>query len=79
VDALRAQPGYQSVAPGPRHWQIFTRLCQSRQPHPGCLSRRYGDRIGRGVDHHGSGVFPLRRSPLAASFGLAVCSLWGSS
>lgn len=29
VDALRAQPGYTNVAPGPRHWEIFTQLCQS--------------------------------------------------
>jgi toxin-antitoxin system PIN domain toxin len=27
VDALRAQPSSVVVAPGPRHWTIFSRLC----------------------------------------------------
>jgi hypothetical protein len=27
VAALRAQPNCVIVAPGPRHWDIFTRLC----------------------------------------------------
>jgi toxin-antitoxin system PIN domain toxin len=26
-DALRSQPNVTVLAPGPRHWQIFTRLC----------------------------------------------------
>ena len=28
TDALRFQPHCRVLAPGPRHWQIFTRLCQ---------------------------------------------------
>ncbi len=28
VDLLRSQPNRVAVAPGPRHWGIFTRLCQ---------------------------------------------------
>ena len=28
VEALRAQPNYLSIAPGPRHWDLFTRLCR---------------------------------------------------
>jgi toxin-antitoxin system PIN domain toxin len=27
TDALRSQPGAVIVAPGPRHWDIFSRLC----------------------------------------------------
>lgn len=27
VEALRGQPNCLHVAPGPRHWEIFTRLC----------------------------------------------------
>src|SRR5512134_1138057 len=26
---LRDQPNYVHVAPGPRHWEIFTKLCQT--------------------------------------------------
>jgi uncharacterized protein len=29
VETLRAQPGCRVLVPGPRHWQIFTRLCQA--------------------------------------------------
>ncbi len=28
ADALRAQPNAVGVSPGPRHWQIFERLCR---------------------------------------------------
>jgi uncharacterized protein len=28
VAKLRAQPNYVHVSPGPRHWEIFVRLCQ---------------------------------------------------
>lgn len=28
AEALRAQPGCTIVAPGPRHWGIFARLCR---------------------------------------------------
>lgn len=28
VTKLRARPNYVRVAPGPRHWEIFVRLCQ---------------------------------------------------
>ena len=28
VDLLRSRPNRVAVAPGPRHWGIFTRLCQ---------------------------------------------------
>lgn len=27
-DALRSQPNAVSIAPGSRHWEIFTRLCR---------------------------------------------------
>jgi predicted nucleic acid-binding protein len=30
VEHLRGQPTCVVVAPGPRHWQIFTSLCQTR-------------------------------------------------
>ena len=29
VRALRSRPNCVDVAPGPRHWEIFTELCQS--------------------------------------------------
>jgi toxin-antitoxin system PIN domain toxin len=29
VEALRARPNCVEVAPGPRHWEIFTGLCRS--------------------------------------------------
>lgn len=29
VETLRAQPNCVHVAPGPRHWDIFTRLCRA--------------------------------------------------
>ena len=29
VEAIREEPGYVRLAPGPRHWAIFTRLCDS--------------------------------------------------
>ncbi len=29
TDALRAQPNCVVVAPGPRHWDVFTRLCRT--------------------------------------------------
>ncbi|MCZ7665607.1 MAG: type II toxin-antitoxin system VapC family toxin [Thermoleophilia bacterium] len=29
VEALRAQPNYLSIAPGPRHWDLFVRLCRT--------------------------------------------------
>jgi len=29
AEALRAQPNAVAVAPGPRHWGIFTRLCRA--------------------------------------------------
>jgi toxin-antitoxin system PIN domain toxin len=29
AEALRGQPNCQSVAPGPRHWDIFVHLCRS--------------------------------------------------
>ena len=28
TEALRRQPNFLPIAPGPRHWQIFTRLCR---------------------------------------------------
>jgi toxin-antitoxin system PIN domain toxin len=28
ADAFRSQPGAVPINPGPRHWQIFTRLCR---------------------------------------------------
>jgi uncharacterized protein len=28
VEMVRAQPGYVRLAPGPRHWEIFVRLCE---------------------------------------------------
>jgi uncharacterized protein len=28
VEAIRSQPGCVPIAPGPRHWDIFTRLCR---------------------------------------------------
>lgn len=27
AEAIRAQPGFTSMVPGPRHWEIFSRLC----------------------------------------------------
>jgi toxin-antitoxin system PIN domain toxin len=30
VDALREQPNCVRVVPGPRHWEIFVRLCRQR-------------------------------------------------
>jgi hypothetical protein len=29
VEAIRAEQGYVRLAPGPRHWEIFVRLCES--------------------------------------------------
>ena len=29
VEAIRRRPGYVRLAPGPRHWDIFMRLCES--------------------------------------------------
>jgi toxin-antitoxin system PIN domain toxin len=29
VDSLRRHPGCVPVVPGPRHWEIFTRLCKA--------------------------------------------------
>ncbi len=29
VEEVRRQPNCVQIAPGPRHWEIFTRLCQS--------------------------------------------------
>lgn len=29
VEALRSQPTFAAVAPGPRHWKIFTDLCSN--------------------------------------------------
>lgn len=29
VEVLRAQPNAVTISPGPRHWDIFTRLCRS--------------------------------------------------
>ncbi|MBI5368068.1 MAG: type II toxin-antitoxin system VapC family toxin [Planctomycetes bacterium] len=29
IEELRSSPGAVSLAPGPRHWGIFTRLCRS--------------------------------------------------
>jgi len=29
VDQVRGQPACVPIAPGPRHWQIFTRLCRA--------------------------------------------------
>ncbi|HKI05257.1 MAG TPA: type II toxin-antitoxin system VapC family toxin [Thermoanaerobaculia bacterium] len=29
AETLRGQPNCRTVAPGPRHWQIFTQLCQA--------------------------------------------------
>ena len=31
VEELRARPNFVSVAPGPRHWGIFTKLCRAAQ------------------------------------------------
>lgn len=28
AEALRNQPGFTSIVPGPRHWEIFSRLCR---------------------------------------------------
>ena len=28
ADALRGRPNAVAVAPGPRHWELFTRLCR---------------------------------------------------
>src|SRR3712207_305055 len=28
VETIRRQPGYVRIAPGPRHWDIFTELCE---------------------------------------------------
>jgi hypothetical protein len=29
VEAIRGEPGYVRLAPGPRHWEIFIRNCES--------------------------------------------------
>lgn len=29
AEVLRSQPNFWAVAPGPRHWRIFTQLCQA--------------------------------------------------
>lgn len=29
VDSLRTRPNAVAIAPGPRHWEIFSRLCHS--------------------------------------------------
>ena len=31
VRVIREQPGYIAVAPGPRHWDIFLRLCEAAE------------------------------------------------
>lgn len=31
AEAIRSQPGFTPIVPGPRHWEIFTRLCRDRE------------------------------------------------
>ena len=66
ADAVRSAPSAVPIAPGARHWQIFTELAsksRSRQPGAGRLPGRIGDRVRIRVDHH--------RSRLRALSGLA--------
>lgn len=41
VDALRAQPNYVSIAPGPRHWDLFVGLCRTANAKGGLVPDAY--------------------------------------
>lgn len=41
ASALRSQPNCVSVAPGPRHWDIFTRLCREGKTKGNLVSDAY--------------------------------------
>lgn len=41
VEALRAQPGFRIVSPGPRHWQIFIQLCQTTKARGNAIPDAY--------------------------------------
>ena len=48
VDALRSRSNCVTVAPGPRHWDLFVSLCRRaarREPGTRRLSCRTGDRV----------------------------------
>ena len=38
---LRDHPGYVSVEPGPRHWEIFTRLCRESEARGNLVADAY--------------------------------------
>ncbi|HTG60182.1 MAG TPA: type II toxin-antitoxin system VapC family toxin [Terriglobia bacterium] len=41
VDEIRAQPHCVSLAPGPRHWEIFVRLCRAANVKGNLLADAY--------------------------------------
>ncbi len=41
VDRVRSQPNCVPVAPGPRHWEIFTALCRSVEARGNLVSDAY--------------------------------------
>ena len=41
VHEIRSSPGYVKVGPGPRHWDIFTRLCVSARVKGNLVSDAY--------------------------------------
>ena len=41
AEALRSQPNCVTIAPGPRHWDIFTRLCRTAKTKGNLVSDAY--------------------------------------
>jgi uncharacterized protein len=54
AEAIRNEPGYVRLAPGPRHWEIFVRLCDSSAASSNLVADAYLGALA--IEHGGEWV-----------------------
>ena len=54
AEAIRGELGYVRLAPGPRHWDIFVRLCQSAAATGNLVADAYLGALG--IEHGGEWI-----------------------